>query len=761
MSVGSPYSTGRACLIVCATLALLVPAISFAFPQDGDKPATPPAPALKNGFQLQDADDPALPLEPKTPISAAEQVRNDAVSWFMAGRLLETRNEPRRAVTAYRKALALDPKAIEVYRQLVPLEFQLNDVESAVLSATRAVEIDPDEWELWQMLAAQAAITGKLPDAIKYLEKAVKSPRVSRESVESLVLNKSLGILYSTTGQPDKAADSFEVVFDAMVNPEKFQLDSRARTRMLADPQTSYERIGTVFLDAKRVQLAEKAFDLAAKSGRVGAGNLSYNRARVLLLSDKPEDALTELQKYLDAQRTTKGREAYVLLGQILEKLKKSDELIGRLEGLAAKDEHNLHLQFFLGERLYEANELEKAREVYLAALPKGADADGYIGLARVLRKLKQADELLNLFDRAMNKLGPEGLTQLEVELKAVSDDGPTVESLLAAGREQAKADPSKLTLQKAVILAGLARALDKTDDAVEFYRAAIKIRKNGNLALYQDLGNVLLRARRFNAAEDLFKEALADRRSNPERAAILGMLAQTQIRMGNFEESIKSIEESLQLEPSDRFHLLEEASIYMQARKWEQAIAKFEKLRDQFQDDKKFQKICQFSLSNVYVQKGELRKGEEILEKVMEVDPDDSQVNNDLGYLWADQGKNLDQAEKMVRKALAADPDNGAYLDSLGWVLFKQGKYEEAVGPIEQAVKKQTGGDSTLWDHLGDVQLKLNKVDKAIESWQKALKSGEEEKFGDPQHIARVKDKLKQHAPQPNQPKPAAPGSP
>jgi Tfp pilus assembly protein PilF len=146
---------------------------------------------------------------------------------------------------------------------------------------------------------------------------------------------------------------------------------------------------------------------------------------------------------------------------------------------------------------------------------------------------------------------------------------------------------------------------------------------------------------------------------------------------------------------------------------------------------------------------------------RAREADPDDTQCNNDLGYLWADQGKNLDKAEKMIRKALADEPENGAYLDSLGWVLFKLGKYQEAIGPLEQAVKKNTGGDSTLWDHLGDVQLKLMQTEKAVESWQKALKSTEEDKFTDPQLVARLKDKLKQHAPQPKQLKPAQPGSP
>lgn len=762
MSVSSSSFFAQAFKVGCNAILVLstFAAVSLAEDAKSAEPAAIP-PALKQGFQLQETDDVALPLQPVKPLSAGDQLRNDAVSWFMAGRVLETRNEPRRAVAAYRKAISLDPKAIEVYRQLVPLEFQLNEIDAAIQSATRAVEVDPQDYELWQMLAAQAAISGKLADAIHHLEQAVKSPRVGKETIESMVLNKSLGVLYSATGQPDKAADSFEVVFDALIHPEKFKLDSRARSRMLADPQTSYERIGQVFLDAKRIKLAEQAFDMAAKSGRIGAGNLNFNRARVLLLSDKPEEALAELQKYFDAQRTTKGRDAYQLLADILEKLKLSDELITRLEALASKDEQNLQLQFFLAEKLADANELDKARQIYETALPHGADATGYVGLARVLRKMKKSEELLDLLNRAMSKLGPEGLVQLEAELKTVSEDSQIVDGLMAVGREQAKAEPPQLTFEKAFLLAGLAKAVDRTDDAIEFYRAAIKLSKERNILLYAELGTLLNRAHRYAAAEDLYKEALAERRGPRERAQLLSMLARVQVARGNLEEGLKTIEEALQIEPGDKFLLLEEASLYMQARQWDQAIARFEKVRDQFPDEKRVVRLCQFSLSNIYVQKGEFRKGEEILEKVLEVDPDDNQVNNDLGYLWADQGKNLERAEKMIRKAVAAEPDNGAYLDSLGWVLFKLGKYEEALVPIEEAVKKNIGGDSTLWDHLGDVQFQLKQIDKAVESWKRALKSGEEEKFSDPKHLERLRDKLKQHTPQANQPKPATPGAP
>ena len=48
----------------------------------------------------------------------------------------------------------------------------------------------------------------------------------------------------------------------------------------------------------------------------------------------------------------------------------------------------------------------------------------------------------------------------------------------------------------------------------------------------------------------------------------------------------------------------------------------------------------------------GEISRGEKILEAILTERPDDPSVNNDLGYLYADQGKQLKQAEKMIRVA-------------------------------------------------------------------------------------------------------------
>ena len=84
------------------------------------------------------------------------------------------------------------------------------------------------------------------------------------------------------------------------------------------------------------------------------------------------------------------------------------------------------------------------------------------------------------------------------------------------------------------------------------------------------------------------------------------------------------------------------------------------------------------FMLSNIYVERGDHDRSEEMLLRILNDSPDDPHANNDLGYLWAHQEKNLLQADKLIRKAVDAEPQNTAYMDSLGWVLFKQNKSEE-----------------------------------------------------------------------------------
>lgn len=120
----------------------------------------------------------------------------------------------------------------------------------------------------------------------------------------------------------------------------------------------------------------------------------------------------------------------------------------------------------------------------------------------------------------------------------------------------------------------------------------------------------------------------------------------------------------------------------------------------------------------------------EKQFEKSINLTPSDdppraANTMNYLGYMWLEQGRNLDKAEQLIRKANEMEQNNAAYVDSLGWVLFKQGKFSEALTELlraESLMEKLTGDDAEVLDHIAQTYDKLGNKEKATEYWKRAL---------------------------------------
>ena len=103
-----------------------------------------------------------------------------------------------------------------------------------------------------------------------------------------------------------------------------------------------------------------------------------------------------------------------------------------------------------------------------------------------------------------------------------------------------------------------------------------------------------------------------------------------------------------------------------------------------------------------------------------MQIEPENSEALNALGYMYAEDGVHLDEAVRMVRQAIEIDPANGAYYDSLGWALYKKGMYAESLVALQKA--ETFIEDEILYDHIGDVYKALNKYTQACRYWRKSL---------------------------------------
>jgi len=99
--------------------------------------------------------------------------------------------------------------------------------------------------------------------------------------------------------------------------------------------------------------------------------------------------------------------------------------------------------------------------------------------------------------------------------------------------------------------------------------------------------------------------------------------------------------------------------------------------------------------------------------------------VLNNLGYMWLEQGKNLDQAGEFIRKANELEPRNPVYLDSLGWFHYLKGNYQEALKTlleVQSMIPKLTAQDAEIIDHIAQTYLKLGNKPAALEYFKRAL---------------------------------------
>ena len=129
--------------------------------------------------------------------------------------------------------------------------------------------------------------------------------------------------------------------------------------------------------------------------------------------------------------------------------------------------------------------------------------------------------------------------------------------------------------------------------------------------------------------------------------------------------------------------------------------------------------------------------KAEADFKKALELNPDQPLVLNYLGYSWADQGLNLEEAFKMLRRAAELRPNDGYIVDSLGWAHFKLGQYAEATETLEKAINLKPA-DPILNDHLGDAYWRVNRRIEAHFQWNHARDMGP-----DPEDLPAILKKI------------------
>jgi len=206
---------------------------------------------------------------------------------------------------------------------------------------------------------------------------------------------------------------------------------------------------------------------------------------------------------------------------------------------------------------------------------------------------------------------------------------------------------------------------------------------KHGDLASLHELrGYTLGRLERMDEAKAEFDKA---RELDPKNAAATGALATLRGREGDRAGAIELYDSAAKLaEPPEPYSYL---------------------------------------AAQLVLAAGDTAGAEARLREVARRDPGNAGARNDLAWLLAEKGADLDTALALAETAKRIDP-SADVLDTLGWVHLKRGETQQAVQAFEQALKERPDSPSIGY-HLGIALSQAGDKPRAREVFQAALATG------------------------------------
>ncbi len=686
------------------------------------------------------------------------------------------------------KAVELDPNNFELLSQLGIYALRQRNVASSIEYFEKAVNSQTVDKKAGPYISIMSQL-GQLYLTINKTEEAARSFAVvfkaitnpddysldfrTQRALETLQGNKaetfeSFGELFLMTERNELAEQAFKLAAESSrTKPEVYNYHQARLLSRKGEKEAALEKLNEYF-EAKLESKGKGPYLLLTE---------------LLIALDREDEIVSELKKLVEDNPRNDTLRLYLAERYVIaENLEAAEEIYQELKDSEKQDEIQLGLLKIYRQQEKAAETLDALTQAMMAGanserleaeldlisqneelantiieLGRGDDqpdderaafTQSYL-TAKLAMQQDRVDDVLALYFRAMEIRSER---QIQVTLYAeLIDYLESIEHFedLIDVLQKAIDSPSLVNERQAFQLQLVQTyvAAEETEAAIELIEQVQETDPDNLLWEYQK-GRVYYLSEQWEKASEIFAEVLteADGATNAAiRRDCTYNLSRSLTFMGMPEDALKLIGRTIEKEPRELLWRFQKGWINYYTHNWEAAIAAFENLLELEVGSPNDTIIRQtrFSLSAAYVQNKQYDKGEKILEEYYEQNPDDTSVCNDLGYLYADRGKKLEQAREMIEKALKAEPENSAYLDSMGWVLFKLGEYEEALTYLEEAVEDSKDGDAVLFDHLGDCYEALGKTDKARDAWKKALEQERNAKFSNQELIETIESKL------------------
>jgi tetratricopeptide (TPR) repeat protein len=222
---------------------------------------------------------------------------------------------------------------------------------------------------------------------------------------------------------------------------------------------------------------------------------------------------------------------------------------------------------------------------------------------------------------------------------------------------------------------------------------------------------------------EDAIKLLQAESEKNPKRLDYRMALGNTAVRTGKYDMAISQYQGILgAVDANSR----QAAEIYLRLgetyrRKGDlnNGLAMLQKARAITPENSGLVLTLALTLDGA----GKKLEAKHAYEQVVKLDPANPYALNNLAYLMAESGDDLDQALTFAQRAKQILPTLNEVSDTLGWIYLKKNLSDSAIGIFQDLVKKEPR-HSTYRYHLGMAFAQKGDKPRAQKELMEAIKS-------------------------------------
>jgi tetratricopeptide (TPR) repeat protein len=588
------------------------------------------------------------------------------------------------AIAEIEEALKINPDSSQAFVSLGAVRMQSGEAKEAEAAFRKAIELDPSSVDAKLAFANFLWTAEGAPEAEAIIKEALaKEP-------QHLLANRMLAVLYLSTRRLNEAEQPLKAVADASKTPgARFQLAdyyvSVGRTKEAASLLTPLSSDPATFAEAES-RLA--ALDYAA--GRTA-----------------------EAHKRLDAvfARVPKHAPALVMKTQWLTTENKLDEALEHGRAATVADPQSAAAHFAL------AVVHDRRREM--------ADAT------------KSYNEVLRLNPRAV-------AAQVELSRLSLTSGDKTGALRYAEGARQAEPSSAeaRVALSRSLIAAGnLTRAEAEIAELLKGApNAAVVHAVNGTLQAGKK--NVAAARSAFERALELspgFLEALggltyldlaaknpagaiarldAEIIKQPASAPLFALLARAHGAAGDEARVEQALRRAVSVDPRFTSGYTMLAQLYIKQRRIDEARAEFEGIVKRNPSDVGSRTLVGMLLES----QGRVDDARKSYEATVNGPGNAPIAANNLAFIYAEQGINLDVALQLATSAKQRMPNDPSVDDTLGWIYYKKDIPSLALRPLQNSLRNRPDVAEVLY-HLGMTYARLGDKPKARETLERALK--------------------------------------